>query len=106
MNKYEQEFQETANQINNKLKEAAAALKEANRLASEAGLPGLIYTQWTSDDDSSAEEMTDEEVEALEADEDWDGEASPLKIKMDLIDVSNIENAIEDGGWSTSSSYC
>jgi hypothetical protein len=106
MNKYEQEFRETADKINAKLKEAAAALEEANRLAGEAGLPSLIYTQWTSDDDNTADNMTEEEEEALEADEDWDGEASPLKIKMDLIDVSDIEDAIQNGGWSTSSSYC
>jgi hypothetical protein len=104
MSELDQEFDRVAEQINAKLKEAAAALREANRLASEAGLPGLIYTQWTDDD--SENEMTEEELEDRENDLEWDGESSPLKIKMDKIDVSDIEGAIESAGWSTSSSYC
>lgn len=106
MSAFEKEFKETADKINAKLKEAAEALREANRMASEAGLPGLIYTQWTSDDDSSLEDMDDAARERLEEDEEWDGESSPLKMKMDLIDVSDIEGEIQEAGWSTSSSYC
>ena len=104
MSELDQDFNELAERINAKLAEAAKALREANRMADEAGLPGLIYTQWT--DDSSMEELSDEEREALEDDLEWDGESSPLKMKMDKIDVSDIEGAIQSAGWSTSSSYC
>jgi hypothetical protein len=106
MSELDQDFKDTADKINAKLKEAAEALREANRLAGEAGLPGLIYTQWTSEDDSTLDDLSEEELEKLEEDENWDGESSPLKMKMDLIDVSDIEGEIQNGGWSTSSSYC
>jgi hypothetical protein len=106
MSDLDQDFEKIAEQINAKLKEAATALQEANRLAGEAGLPGLIYTQWTGDDDSSLDDLDDEARQKLEEDEDWDGESSPLKMKMDKIDVSDLEDEIQVGGWSTSSSYC
>ena len=106
MSELNQDFEQVAAQINAKLKEAASALQEANRLANEAGLPGLIYTQWTSDDDNSLDDLSDEERQKLEDDPEWDGESSPLKMKMDMIDVSDLEGEIQDGGWSTSSSYC
>lgn len=104
MSELDQDFEQVADKINAKIAEAAAALKEANRLADEAGLEGLIYTQWT--DDNSESEMTEEEIEARENDPEWDGESSPLKIKMDMIDVDALESAINHAGWSTSSSYC
>lgn len=104
MSDLDEDFDQVAGRINAKLREAATALKEANRLADEAGLPGLIYTQWTDDD--SENEMTDEEREARENDPEWDGESSPLKMKMDKIDVDALESAICHAGWSTSSSYC
>lgn len=104
MSELDQDFDQLVGQINSKVREAAIALKEANRLAREAGLDALIYTQWT--DDNSEEEMTDEEREARENDPEWDGESSPLKMKMDKIDVDALESAIQSAGWSTSSSYC
>ena len=106
MNNIEKSFEETAAKINAKVKAAAAALAEANELANEAGLEGLIYTQWTSEDDSSLEDMDAEARQALEDDEEWDGESSPLKMKTNMLDVSDLESQINYGGWSTSSSYC
>jgi hypothetical protein len=100
----EKEFEKTAEAINAKVKEATEALKEANRLASEAGLPALIYTQWTREDDDY--EYSEEELEELESDEDWDGEATPLERKINMLDVSELEGQLEQAGWSTSSSYC
>lgn len=44
MSELDQEFEKTAEQINAKIKEAAEALKEAKRLASEAGLNGWIFS--------------------------------------------------------------
>jgi len=106
MSDLEQDFDKVAEQINAKVKEAADALREANRLADEAGLPSLIYTQWTSDDDSSLQDLDKEARQKLEEDEEWDGESSPLKMKIDKIDVSDLEGEIQMAGWSTSSSYC
>lgn len=106
MSVLDKDFKETAAKINAKIKEATAALDEANQLASQAGLPALIYTQWMRDDDNSLEELDAEARQALEDDEDWDGEMSPVQMKMEFIDVSDLESAICGGGWSTSSSYC
>lgn len=106
MSVLDKDFQLVADKINAKVKEAALALQEANRLADEAGIPSLIYTQWTSEDDTTLDDLTKEELEKLEADEDWDGEATPLRMKVEMIDVSDLESEINDAGWSTSSSYC
>jgi len=106
MNDLNQDFEKTAEQINAKLKEATAALKEANRLAEAAGLPTLIYTQWTREDDSTLEDLSEEEYQLLENNAEWDGESSPLQMKMEMIDVSDLENEISSAGWSTSSAYC
>ena len=102
MNDLEQDFAKTAELINAKIKEAVAALREVNRLADEAGLPSLIYTQYIEEYD----DITEAELKLLEEDEDWDGESTPLKMKLNMIDVSDLEGEIESAGWSTSSSYC
>lgn len=102
----EKDFEQTAAQINAKIKEAAMALEEANRLATAAGLPGLIYTQWVGEDDTTLDDLSEEEMQRLEDNDEWDGESTPLKMKMDMIDVSDLEGEIDSAGWSTSSSYC
>lgn len=104
MAKLEKEFEETAKQINAKAKEAADALNEANRLAREAGLPSLIYGMFQREDDYY--EYSEEELEELETDEEWDGEATPMERKIKMLDLSDLEGAMEEAGWSTSSSYC
>jgi len=106
MSEIDKDFEKVAAQINAKIKEAAAALSEANRLADAAGLPSLIYTQWIGEDDSSLDDMSEEDRQRLEEDEEWDGESTPLKMKIDMIDVSDLEGEIQSAGWSTSSSYC
>jgi len=106
MSEIDEQFKAIAEQINAKLKEAAAILREANKLADTALLPSLIYTQWTSEDDSTMDDLSPEELQALEDDEEWDGEASPLKMKIDMLDTSALEREINIAGWSTSSSYC
>lgn len=104
MSDLENDFKDTADKINAKVREAAEALKEANRLASEAGLPSLIYGNWQREDDDY--EYSEEELEELEADEEWDGEATPLERKINMLDTSELESQMERAGWSTSSSYC
>lgn len=100
MSDLDKDFQKTVDQINAKLKEAAAALREANRLGDGAGLPGLIWTQWTSenmdlgeDEDELTDDERDEKIEDLQA-------------KVELIDVSDFEHAMGQCGWSASASYC
>ena len=106
MNELDIDFEQIAQQINAKLKEATAALHEANRLSDQAGLPALFYTQWTSEEDTSLKDLDAEARQKFEDDEEWDGESTPLKMKMDLIDISDLEDEIQSAGWSTSSSYC
>jgi hypothetical protein len=95
MSDLDNDFEETAKKINAKLKEAAEALREANRLSTEAGLVGLIYTQFTSDDleyNLGRKPTVEQKV--------------GLQKKLEKIDVSELESELCDAGWSPSSSYC
>jgi enamine deaminase RidA (YjgF/YER057c/UK114 family) len=87
MSEISEDFEKVAEQINQKIAEAAAALEEANDLATKAGLTSLISSQWVLDDMNVSER-----------------EAFRKKIK--LIDVSDLECELESAGWNTSSSYC
>jgi hypothetical protein len=96
MSDLDTDFDSLATQINAKLKEAAAALREANELAEKAKLPGLIFTQFISENmryDGVPRDQISSKCEELEK-------------KYERIDVAELESAMEDGGWSTSSSYC
>lgn len=106
MTPIDEDFKKLAEQINAKVKEATAALREANRLVEAAGLPALIYSDSVSTLDDTLDALSDEEYDQLEEDEEWDGFSSPLEMKMKLIDVSDLEYQLEAAGWSTSSSYC
>jgi hypothetical protein len=106
MTEIDEQFKTTAEQINAKLKEATTALREANKLADAAGLPALAYTQWVGEEDSTMDKLSDEERQALDEDEEWDGESTPLKMKIDMLNTSDLEREISIAGWSTSSSYC
>lgn len=97
MSDLEKDFEETAAKINAKIKEAADALAEANRLADEAGLCGLIYTQWTRDNLEWDQKLRGEALDA---------KCEELEEKCGLIDVGPLEAEMANGGWSTSSSYC
>lgn len=98
MSDLEKDFEEVAEKINTKIKEAAEALREANRLAGSTGMCGLIYTQWTRDDlewDNKKMSRNEIDVKCKEQEE-----------RCHHIDVSPLEDALNDAGWSTSSSYC
>jgi hypothetical protein len=106
MSELDKDWEEIAAKINFSIKKAAEAFAEVNKLAAEAGLPGLIYTQWIREnleyDQRSASRtggkpLTKEEINQ---------KCEELQEKFELIDVGPLESAIEDGGWSTSSSYC
>ena len=102
MSELDQDFEKTAEQINAKIKEAAEALRQANELATKAGLPSLIYTQFTRDDIQYQNDNADEPLKKRELEEKCD----ELEEKLELIDVSDLEDALSQAGWSTSSSYC
>ena len=89
MGDVEQDFAAVAAQINAKLKEAAEALKEANRLKDEANLSTMIMAEWVREDHYDDKEGLEE-----------------LESRLELIDVSNLEDQLCQAGWSTSSSYC
>lgn len=87
MDKLDVEFDVIAEEINAKIKEAAAALKVVNDLRQKAGLTSLIGTQWAFDD------LDEKESDEMEA-------------KLAKIHVGLLEREISSAGWSTSSSYC
>lgn len=84
----DEEFKSYAAQINEKLAAAAALIREANELQEKAGLPMLIDSQFAKEDLD-----TDEECEKFEQ-------------RISLIDSSELERALDQCGWNTSSSYC
>jgi hypothetical protein len=98
MSELDQDFESLVEQINAKLQEAADALKEANQLREKAGLPSMIPSQFIlhnyrfENRDKSREEARQ-----------WFDEISK---KIEKIDVSDLEDQLGEGGWSTSSSYC
>jgi hypothetical protein len=88
------ELEEDFELINNYIKEAAINLGLASRLSQKIGLNGaLIHTQYTEDLDLDI----DEAIYDLEG---------TIVAMFKHIDVSLLESALEDAGWSTSSSYC
>ena len=102
MSDLDKDFEKIAEQINAKLSEAAAALKEANRLGKEAGLSGLISTEWAREkmhNTLSTQIETENESEE-------DDLYYLIEKKFELINVSSLELELENAGWSTSSSYC
>jgi len=101
MSELEQDFEKVAEQINTKIKEAAEALRQANELATKAGLPSLIYTQFTRDDMQWRNRHEDKPLSKEELEEKMDA----LQGKLESIDVGPLEAELGDGGWSTSSSY-
>jgi hypothetical protein len=102
MSDLEQDFNKVAEQINAKIAEAAKALKEANRLADEAGLEGLIFTQFTKEDIQRSNKYADEPLD----DEQLDDKIADLEEKYELIKTALLENEMGNAGWNTSSSYC
>jgi hypothetical protein len=106
MSQLSAEFEQTIEQINAKLAEAAKALREANELAKTAGYHyGIINSQYVREQDFV--QVNEEDFEDLDAyDEACDRADEAMEEKYSSIDVSDLEAAMEEAGWSTSSSYC
>lgn len=102
MSELDQDFEKVAEQINAKIKEAAEALKQANELASKAGLSTLFYSQFTKDNIEYDNRYAEPRLSKEEINE----KCQALEEKLGLIDVGPLEAEMGDGGWSTSSSYC
>lgn len=102
----DKEFEQMIDQINAKLAESAKALREANELAQKAGYKhGLINSQWVREKETI--NLNQEDFEDDDAyDEAYDRAYEALEEKYSSIDVSDLESAMEEAGWSTSSSYC
>lgn len=102
MSELEQEFDNLVGQINVKLNEAAAALKEANVLREKAGLPALIFSAWLREDAWREFRHLEDEDENFDIDARMDEE----RAKYEKIDTGALERELGQAGWSTSSSYC
>ncbi len=102
MSTLDQDFEKIVKQINTKIREAAKSLIKANELAAKAGLPSLIYTQFIREEIFFSNNLKDEPLER----KDIEDMIEKLEKKLSYIDVSLLEGALDDGGWSTSSSYC
>jgi hypothetical protein len=84
-----QDFQSIADQINQHLKTAAAALKKANDLKDKAEMAALISPYGLIE----CLGLSEEQVELF-------------REQTALINVRDLEREIQSAGWSTSSSYC
>jgi predicted nuclease with TOPRIM domain len=102
MSDLDQDFEALAAQINEKLATAAKAIREADELAGKANLPGLIFTQWTRED----MQMDNRRSDNPKSKEDLQDEIDALEQKYELIKVRDLESALGQAGWNTSSSYC
>lgn len=96
MSKLDQDFDKTMAQVNAKLKEAAKALSQATKLAEQVGYTnGLIFSQFNPEKEKFDWDQSDAEQKYDKLDE-----------KYNLIDVEAFEIALEQAGWSSSSTYC
>lgn len=102
MSEMDAEFNSLVEQINQQIKAAAEALNKANELASKAGFDGLIFTQWMGDDMRQKNRYADTPLDKYELQDKIDETQS----RFELIKVRELESAINNAGWSTSSAYC
>lgn len=96
-------------QLNEKLLEAAKAMKEVNEIRTKLGLDSLILSSWSRDDLYSEVERKFEEDESLHEDEIGDKieeKMEEYQAFYDRIQTGPLESELGRAGWSTSSSYC
>ena len=107
MSDLDKDFEGLVEQANAKLAEAAKALDEANELRSKAGFDSFIFSVWQREEAyrTIKNRIEEEENRKATSEEIYD-EIEKLQAKYEKFDVSELEGAMEDAGWSTSSSYC
>jgi len=107
MSDLEKDFDGLVEQINAKLKEAAASLREVNELRAKAGLESLIFTSWQREEAyrEIRNRIEEEENRKPDSSEIYD-EIEKRQELYERIDVRALENELGSAGWSTSSSYC
>ena len=87
-NEYEQDYDKLAQAINDKVKAAAEALKEANALAKQAGFDRYVYRY------DDLEYMEDQEM------------AAKLSAIHNKITFWPVLDEMDNAGWRTSSLHC
>ncbi len=88
MDDLEKEFKVAAIKINEKIKEAASAMKEANDLAKAAGITNM--SGYLRDWDENLSEEEEDKIFAI----------------ANLIDIYPLFNELDEAGWATSSIGC
>jgi hypothetical protein len=86
MSELDKDFQKLVKQINQKIKDASLAMKEANKLVKKAGMPGMTLH-------AAPNGLSDEELDELES-------------KVIEIDIYPLFRELDKAGWSTSSLNC
>jgi hypothetical protein len=89
MTDLEKDFTKVVKKINAKIKEAAAAMKEANNLAKQAGFSSLTFNEYADSDEDLREENLEKQEEFF-----------------DLVDVYPLFGELDKAGWQTSSIGC
>lgn len=92
-NKVETDFKALAEQVNAKIKEAAAAMAEVNKLTKAAGVR-LNIDEYNDEANDEWENLSEEEQE--KADE----------FRYELVNITPLFDEIDAAGWRTSSIGC
>jgi cytoplasmic iron level regulating protein YaaA (DUF328/UPF0246 family) len=85
MSDLELDFKEIAKQINERIKNAAKEMEEANKLAKSIGLKSMTYYDY-----ADPEDLEDSVVEEI----------------RDIINISPLFSQLDKAGWETSSIGC
>lgn len=108
MSDLDKEFEKTIDLLNEKLGDAARALKDANELCKKAGFPSMILASWVRDDlyKKIKKELESSLVDGENLDTEISEKMKDEEARYNLIDLSDLETQLGIAGWSVSSSYC
>jgi hypothetical protein len=100
MSELDKDFDAVVEQINAKLKEAAAAVREANKLSSQIGVESLVFSAWMREELSYKLRKEGLKDSAL-----WD-KMDEEAAKYEKFSIRELESEMSSAGWSMSSSHC